>query len=85
MDSGSNLQMIQEHDGEQFNNTQNMQGPPDGPQKNVELRQVDNDINFIQEQNNAPAEDMGRYENDEDELICGRFPHLDVCACEISC
>ena len=38
MDSGSNLQMIQEHDGEQFNNTQNMQGPADGPQKNVELR-----------------------------------------------
>ena len=25
------------------------------------------------------------YENDEDELICGRFPHLDVCACDISC
>jgi hypothetical protein len=31
MDSGSNLQMIAEHDGEQFNNTQNMTGPPDGP------------------------------------------------------
>ena len=25
------------------------------------------------------------YEGDEDELICGRFPHLDVCACDISC
>ena len=25
------------------------------------------------------------YENDEDELVCGRFPHLDVCACDISC
>ena len=25
------------------------------------------------------------YENDEDELICARFPHLDVCACDISC
>lgn len=25
------------------------------------------------------------YENEEDEIICGRFPHLDVCACDISC
>jgi len=25
------------------------------------------------------------YDNDEDELVCGRFPHLMVCACDISC
>lgn len=24
------------------------------------------------------------YDGDEDEIICGRFPHLSVCACEIN-
>jgi|TARA_B110001450_G_C17427287_1_gene402395 hypothetical protein len=24
------------------------------------------------------------YENDEEEIICARFPHLDLCACEIN-
>jgi hypothetical protein len=43
----------------------------------------DENVNFIDDgSNRLPAIE---YENDEDELICGRFPHLDVCACDISC
>ena len=25
-----------------------------------------------------------QYEGDEEDIICGRFPHLQVCACEIN-
>ena len=40
----------------------------------------ENDINFIQqEEQNAAA-----YEGDEEDITCARFPHLQVCACEIN-
>ena len=29
--------------------------------------------------------EVGKYAGEEDNIICGRFPHLDVCACEIQC
>ena len=27
--------------------------------------------------------DKGNYTGEEDDIICGRFPHMDVCACDI--
>ena len=26
-----------------------------------------------------------RYQGEEDDITCGRFPHLDVCGCDIPC
>ena len=53
------------------------------------MQQIENDINLIHDQDGQQKFDerlpIVEYENDEDELVCGRFPHLDVCACEISC
>ena len=82
METGNNLQMIHEQEGENF--AQNIDVSADAP--DTQVHQIENDINLIQQQ----KDESGRgaqveYENDEDELICGRFPHLDVCACEISC
>ena len=55
--------------------------------KDTQVQQIENDINLI-EQQRAEGDGAGQvveYENDEDELVCGRFPHLMVCACDISC
>lgn len=29
--------------------------------------------------------EIGKYSGEEDEIVCGRFPHMDVCACDIQC
>ena len=29
--------------------------------------------------------EVGKYSGEEDNIICGRFPHMDVCACDIQC
>ena len=70
----NNLQMIHEHEGENI------------PPKDM-APEMDSNINFIQQQQDGNVDRLPaiEYENDEDELICGRFPHLDVCACDISC
>ena len=32
-----------------------------------------------------PSDGLARYQGEEDEIICGRFPHLDFCGCDIPC
>jgi len=27
--------------------------------------------------------EKGKYGGEEEEIICGRFPHMDMCACDI--
>ena len=29
------------------------------------------------------ANEKGKYNGEEDDIVCGRFPHMDVCACDI--
>ena len=31
------------------------------------------------------ANEKGNYAGEEEEVVCGRFPHMDVCACDIQC
>lgn len=65
-----------------------MDQPPDD--NGMHFQQIENEINLIHQQqmdNNQHHNDKMplEYENEEDEIVCGRFPHLDVCACDISC
>ena len=57
-----------------------------------QVHRIENDINLIQQvpPSNQSRKDPGgsqsiEYENDEEKIVCSRFPHLDMCACEISC
>ena len=94
MEIGNNLQMIQEQDGENnFNNTQDMQEGQMQATGGTQVQQIENDINLIQQQQQISSirgdSKSGRmvaaeYQDDEEDIICARFPHLDVCACEIS-
>ena len=43
----------------------------------------ENEINFIQQQEDEEGKPQ-IYEGDEEDIICGRFPHLQVCACEVN-
>ena len=43
------------------------------------MQHVENDINFIQQEEKNSLQ----YEGEEDAIVCARFPHLNVCACEI--
>ena len=80
MDNSNNLQMIHEQEGENFNVTQDLDNP------GVDAEMTGGDINFIQQQqSDRDKVPSVEYDNDEEELACGRFPHLDVCACDISC
>lgn len=29
--------------------------------------------------------EKSKYNDEEEEIVCGRFPHMDVCACDIQC
>jgi hypothetical protein len=31
------------------------------------------------------SNEKGKYNGEEDEIVCGRFPHMDLCACDIQC
>ena len=52
----------------------------------AEMQHVENNINFIQQAANGAVEarEGVEYEGDEEGIICGRFPHLEVCACEVN-
>ena len=85
----NNLQMIHENEGEFQNMNEHM--PAGSAVDTTQVQQIENEINLIQQQqdtsNKFNSDRMAdiEYENDEDKLICGRFPHLDVCACDINC
>ena len=77
----------EQHEGEPYGNAA-MEAVPEGA---MTVEHIENDINLIQQQepigSSKSQQRMNQieYENDEDEVVCGRFPHLDVCACDISC
>ena len=77
----------EQHEGEPYGNPA-MEAVPEGA---MTVEHIENDINLIQQQepigSSKSQQRMNQieYENDEDEVVCGRFPHLDVCACDISC
>lgn len=35
--------------------------------------------------NEEAAPNFGKYQGEEDDITCGRFPHLDACGCDIPC
>ena len=69
-----------EFDGQQIAMVQGSQG--------AHMEHVENDINFIQQASatgeGQTASGAVEYEGDEEDIVCGRFPHLQVCACEIN-
>jgi protein-tyrosine phosphatase len=88
----NNLQMIHENaEGEvhTMNDHMGMEGAPGI--NGTQVQEIENNINLYQQnqQDQMGAEPNERmpleYENEEDEIVCGRFPHLDVCVCDISC
>ena len=89
----SNLQMIAEQDGENQlyqTHTQDMEEPVDAigtvAMKQTDVQRIENGINLIHEKG-APVEmsaSMVQYEGDEEDIVCGRFPHLSICACDIN-
>jgi len=36
-------------------------------------------------QSQMEDEGKGRYGGEEEDIVCGRFPHMDLCACDIQC
>ena len=52
----------------------------------TDVQRIENNINLIhqKEQPDDLAQPVVQYEGDEEDIVCGRFPHLSLCACEIN-
>jgi hypothetical protein len=84
----NNLQVVNENEeGEVHAINDNMDMEAAQDYNGNKVQQIENNINLVQgtEYNDTDRIPGVEYENDEDTIVCGRFPHLDVCVCEINC
>ena len=54
--------------------------------KEVDVQRIENNINLIHQKQQSVNmnQSVVQYEGDEEDIVCGRFPHLSICACEIN-